>query len=68
MSVNNRIGIKIEAAKLDPETTIKSKIYEITSDHMNNIDSLDMKIAAIKSNNKSSYSEYLSTNINICTT
>ena len=35
---------------------------------MKNIYSLDMKTSSIKSNNTSSFSEYLSTNRNICTT
>ena len=50
MSVSNRIGIKIEAEKLELEAIIEMKTDNIKSDHMKNIDSLDMKISAITSN------------------
>ena len=47
------MGGKIEAVKLEFETTIEKKIDEIKSDHMKNIKSLDTKISAITSNNPS---------------
>ena len=66
--MNNRFSGKIEAAKFEPDTTIENNIDEIKYGHMKNIDSLDIKISFIKSNNISLYYEYLSTNINIFTT
>ena len=61
----HRVGDKIEASKFELETKIESKIDEIKSDHVRNIESLDMKISDIASNNTYSYSEYLSTKNNI---
>ena len=49
MSFTNRIGGKIEELKSEPEITIEKNIYEIKSDHMKKIYSLDMKISAIGS-------------------
>ena len=48
MSVNNRIGEKIESAKFEPETTIEKKFDEIKADHTKNINYLDQNISAIK--------------------
>ena len=48
MSVNNIVDGNTEAEKYEPETTIENKIDEIKAYHMENIDSLDMKISAIK--------------------
>ena len=64
MIVNN----KIEAAKLEPEPTIKKKIGKIKSGRMKNIYYLDMKLSAIKSTKTSSSSEFLTRNRNICPT
>ena len=44
MSVDNRLCGEIEASKLELETTIENKIDQIKSDHMKNINSLDIKI------------------------
>ena len=48
-SVNNRVGRKIEATKLEIETMIEMKLDEIKAYHMKNIDFLDMKILDITS-------------------
>ena len=50
MSANNIVRVKIEAAKLEIETTIENKIDGIKADYMKKIDSLDIKISAITSN------------------
>ena len=47
MSLNDRVGGKIEAAKLELETTIESKMDDIKDKNMKRIDSLDMKISVI---------------------
>ena len=52
MSVNNRFGRKVETENLELEIMIEMKIDNIESDHMKNIDSLEIKIAAITSNKK----------------
>ena len=67
MSDNRRVGGKIEGYTLDLETQIEKNIYEIKAYHVQNITSLDIKISDIASINTSSYSEPISTNINICT-
>ena len=54
MGVSNRVGSKIESTKSDPEAKVSMKIYDIKSDHMKTVDSLDMKISAITSNKPSS--------------
>ena len=56
MGVKNRFGVKIEADKFEPETTIEMKLDEIKYDHIKNIDYLDMKISSITSKKPSSYS------------
>ena len=66
MSDNRRVGGKIEGYTLDLETQIEKNIYEIKAYHVQNITSLDIKISDIASINTSSYSEPISTNINIC--
>ena len=55
MSNNIIFGGEIEASKLELETTIEKKIDNIKSDHMKNINSLDMKISDITSINTYSY-------------
>ena len=47
MSVSNRVGIKIEASKLDLEATIEMILYDIKDDHVKTINTLNMKISAI---------------------
>ena len=37
MSMNNRVGGKIEGAKFKPETSIENKIDEIKADDMKDI-------------------------------
>ena len=53
MSVNIRVGAKFEAVKSELETMTEMKIDDIKDDHMKNIDSHDMNISAITSNNSS---------------
>ena len=57
MSANNIVRVKIEAAKLEIETTIEDKIDGIKADYMKKIDSLDIKISAITSNKTASSSD-----------
>ena len=47
MSARNRFVSNIEASKLYLEAIIEMKFYEIKSDHMKTIESLDIKISAI---------------------
>ena len=47
MSINNIAGGKVEAYKLELETTIGMKLDMIKDDHMQNISSLEMKIYSI---------------------
>ena len=68
ITVNNRVGFKIEPAKFEPETRIENKIDEIKYDHLKNIDSLDMNVSGIKSNNTYSSYEYIFLKSNSCTT
>ena len=51
MSARNIVGINIEASKLKPEETIEMKLDEIKYDNVKTINSLDMKISYITSNN-----------------
>ena len=48
MSANNIVGGKNQIRILKPETIIKSKDHDIRADNMENMDSLDMNIFAIK--------------------
>ena len=63
MSVNNRVGGKIEAAKLELKTTIENKIDDIKPDHTKNINFLNMKISKILYYKNYSYSKHPSANV-----
>ena len=65
MSINNIVGGKIEASELELETTIEKKIGEIKYDHIQKINSSDIKISAIPSIFISTASTTISTNRSI---
>ena len=50
MRVSNRVGVKIEGAKLEPKVTIEMNLNDIKSDYMKSINSLDIEILPITSN------------------
>ena len=50
MSVRNRLGIKIDRAKLEIETNIANNIAYIQDDNTKNMTTLDMKLSSIASN------------------
>ena len=48
---------------MEPETSIEVKLGEIKSEHIKNIDPIEIKVSAITSNKSSSYSEEPTTDI-----
>ena len=53
MSVKNRVGRKIDAVKLEIETNIDNYIEVIQSDNIKNMNTLEMQLSYITSNQPS---------------